>query len=90
MGQKKNGFVVEIDGHTTLHHEGDDSLLECLEKHQIPANFHCRDGFCGACRTKLISGQVHYTTDPLAFIDDDEILTCCSKPCSDIRIVLSE
>ena len=68
---------------------GDDkTILESLEKAGVPTNSHCRDGFCGACRTKIVAGEVHYTTDPLAYIDDDEILTCCSIPVSDIEIVL--
>jgi ferredoxin len=29
---------------------------------------------------------VDYTTDPLAFIDDDEILPCCTIAVSDITL----
>ena len=42
-----------------------------------------------AGRSKLINGEVEYTTDPLAFIDDDEILPCCCIPISNIEIELS-
>jgi len=49
--------------------------------------YHCREGFCGACRVRKIIGTVDYTLDPLAFIDDDEILPCCSTPKTDIEIV---
>ncbi len=90
MTQKDSGLTITIDGHEPICYQDDDSLLACLERHNIPANSHCRDGFCGACRTKLVTGEVDYTTDPLAFIDDDEILTCCSKPLSDIHIIITE
>ncbi len=90
MTKKHTGFVITINDHETLFYQGDDSLLDYLEKHNIHPNYHCRDGFCGACRTKLIAGEVEYTTDPLAFIEDDEILTCCSKPVGDIHIRLTE
>lgn len=63
-----------------------DSTLESIERRNIDIQYHCRDGYCGACRCKLRSGQVEYKVDPLAFIDDDEILTCCTQPKTDITI----
>lgn len=63
-----------------------ETLLEALERNKVVVQYHCRDGFCGACRSKLISGEVEYTTDPLAFINDDEFLPCCTKPKTDITI----
>lgn len=66
----------------------DETLLESLERHQIEVQYHCRDGFCGACRCKLLKGDIRYTTDPLAFIDDDEILPCCTKAKGAIAIEL--
>jgi ferredoxin len=66
----------------------DTTILESLEYAKVETHSHCRDGFCGACRCKLQTGTVNYTTDPLAFIDDDEILPCCSVPTSNITIEL--
>ncbi|MFT6919349.1 MAG: ferredoxin, partial [Cognaticolwellia sp.] len=43
-------------------------------------------GFCGTCRCLLKKGTVEYAQFPLAFIGDNEILTCCSTPTSDIEI----
>lgn len=77
---------VCVDKHTRLLFDEEDSLLITLEKHKIDVHYHCREGFCGACRTKLISGEVEYKVDPLACIDDDEILACCCVPLSDIEI----
>lgn len=62
------------------------TTLEYLESQGLKVNYHCRDGTCGACRCKLNKGDVSYTTDPLAYIRDGEILTCCTKPTSDIDI----
>lgn len=64
----------------------DTTVLESLEQANIPAEYHCREGFCGACRCKLTSGEVEYVIDPLAFIDDDEVLPCVIRPQSDIEI----
>lgn len=62
------------------------TTLEYLESQGLKVNYHCRDGTCGACRCQLNSGDVAYTTEPLAYIRDGEILTCCTKPISDIDI----
>lgn len=69
-----------------IEHQPEKSILESLEAENVDVHFHCREGFCGACRTKLHSGEVEYTTDPLAYIDDDEILPCCCIPITDISI----
>tara|TARA_R110001583_G_scaffold195070_1_gene368930 strand:- start:377 stop:643 length:267 start_codon:yes stop_codon:yes gene_type:complete len=66
-----------------------DTILESLEAKNIESQSHCRDGFCGACRCIITSGEVKYTTDPLAYIEDNEILICCSIPITDIEINLS-
>lgn len=56
------------------------SVLDALELASVSIQSHCRAGYCGACRTKLIDGEVEYTTEPLAYIEDDEVLPCCCKP----------
>ena len=64
----------------------DKTILNTLERQSIESHFHCRDGFCGACRCKLKEGTVEYTQYPLACIGDNEILTCCAYPTSNIVI----
>ncbi len=81
-------FIIHLDDQTRLACLKDKTLLESLEAHQVEVHFQCREGFCGACRTKLIEGQVDYLTDPLAFIDDDEILPCCCVAKSDLKLKL--
>ena len=41
----------------------DSTILNALEAADVHIHYHCREGFCGACRTKLIEGEVEYTTD---------------------------
>ncbi|MCJ8352173.1 class I ribonucleotide reductase maintenance protein YfaE [Moritella sp.] len=67
----------------------DSSLLDTLERtgHQI--EYQCRQGYCGACRTPLISGTVTYTTDPLATVAPGSILPCCCKADSDIKLTVT-
>lgn len=68
--------------------ENDPSLLDALQANGVEILYHCREGFCGACRCKLKEGSVEYSNEPLAFVRRGEILTCCSKPTSDIKIEL--
>lgn len=66
--------------------EQDSTLLSSLQSNGTEVLYHCREGFCGACRCKLKSGTIQYLNEPLAFVRKGEILTCCSKPTSDIEI----
>lgn len=88
MDSKKEGRAAVTCGGCTFEHSEGNTLLETLEQNSLQVHYHCREGFCGACRTKLNSGEVEYTTDPLAFIDDDEILPCCCIPVTNIDITL--
>ena len=56
------------------------TLLESLEAQDVTLNYQCREGYCGSCRTQLLEGEVHYTEEPMAWINDDEILPCCCIP----------
>lgn len=77
--------TITLDGNSIECTQGK-SVLENIESAGVEMAYNCREGFCGVCRTKLVSGQVEYTIDPLAFIDDDEILSCCTKPITDIEV----
>ena len=80
--------MIKIKQHKTVYSQQNKTLLESIELQNIDVHYHCREGFCGACRTKLIRGEVKYLSDPLAYIDDNEILPCCCVPVSDIEIEL--
>tara|TARA_B110000438_G_C15703903_1_gene602303 strand:+ start:312 stop:809 length:498 start_codon:yes stop_codon:yes gene_type:complete len=64
------------------------TLLESLEAQNVTMHYQCREGYCGSCRTQLLEGEVHYTEEPMAWINDDEILPCCCIPKTAIRIKL--
>lgn len=66
------------------------NLLSALEQHKLQVNYHCRAGFCGACRCKLISGSVTYLEEPLAFVRKGEFLPCCSVPATDLAIEIPD
>lgn len=64
------------------------SLLESLEAQDVAIQYQCREGYCGSCRVQLLEGEVHYTDEPMAWINDDEVLPCCCIPKTAIRIKL--
>lgn len=62
------------------------TLLEQLEDQGIELNTQCRGGFCGACRVRLLEGTVQYNHEPLAALQDGEILPCSCQQASEIKI----
>ncbi|TWX52882.1 class I ribonucleotide reductase maintenance protein YfaE [Colwellia hornerae] len=78
-----------VDNKTITFQANDKNLLDCLEKANVEVHYHCRDGFCGACRVTLVEGEIYYPQgEPLAFIGDGEILSCCCVPRSDITLIV--
>lgn len=61
-----------------------ESLLEGLERTGHVVEYQCRGGYCGSCRTTIISGDVSYASTPLAFVAAGEILPCCARPQGDL------
>ena len=53
----------------TLQVGADQTILEVLNDYGIPIPSVCRDGFCGSCKTRHLSGGVDHRDDTL---DDEE------------------
>lgn len=96
----ENTPQIEFDGmappvFTVALHDGREvrfqharTLLESLEAQQVDIHYQCREGYCGSCRVQLLEGAVHYLQEPMAWLDDDEILPCCCIPRTDLKIKL--
>ncbi|MCP4986212.1 MAG: 2Fe-2S ferredoxin-like protein [Colwellia sp.] len=81
---------INVQGQV-VHYNREHTLLESLESADIEVHYHCRDGFCGACRVTLVEGEINYPLgEPLAFIREGEILACCCIPVTDITLVIDE
>nr|WP_129952353.1 class I ribonucleotide reductase maintenance protein YfaE [Rahnella sp. RFA10(1/100)] len=79
-------LTLSANGQQLVCKAGHRNLLEVFEHHQVEVEYQCREGYCGSCRMKLISGEVTYSEKPLAFISDGEILSCCCMPVGDIEV----
>ena len=62
------------------------SLLEALEYHGIAVEYQCRSGYCGSCRCRMTAGKVTYRQEPLALVNEGEILPCCCIPECEIEL----
>ncbi|MDP5149258.1 class I ribonucleotide reductase maintenance protein YfaE [Rheinheimera baltica] len=79
--------TVKVNADVAINFDGQArTLLDALEQQRLQVNFHCREGYCGACRCKLLHGEIRYINEPLAFVRQGEFLPCCSIPVNDIEI----
>ncbi|MFJ2985687.1 MULTISPECIES: pyridoxamine 5'-phosphate oxidase family protein [unclassified Pseudomonas] len=56
------------------------TLLELAEARGLSPDFSCRGGSCGTCKTKVVSGQVHYPNPPAELPENGTALICCAVP----------
>ncbi len=77
---RKSGRVVEWQDRF-------ESILDLAENEGIQIPFECRQGFCGECKIKMISGEVHME-ETQGLEDGDEsgniILPCVAVPVTDV------
>lgn len=71
--------------------EADETILEAALKHGFTMPYSCRDGVCGACKGRILEGEVDYGqyqpfTLSMAEKEAGFALFCRSKPKSDLVI----
>ncbi len=67
----------------------DETILASGITQGINLPYGCKDGACGSCKCKKISGSVHHGTHQSKALSDAEeadgfVLTCCASPLSDV------
>jgi CDP-4-dehydro-6-deoxyglucose reductase len=67
----------------------DESILAAGIRQGIGLPYGCKDGACGSCKVKKVSGSVEHGPHQSKALSDDEeaagfMLTCCAKPQSDV------
>ncbi|MCL2909460.1 class I ribonucleotide reductase maintenance protein YfaE [Shewanella aquimarina] len=86
----KKAPIVSLQGQPVLLYTSNhQSLLAALEQKKVRIFSECRNGFCGACKTKVNRGSVVYHTEPLVELEEDECLPCCCHPDGDLDLALS-
>jgi CDP-4-dehydro-6-deoxyglucose reductase len=74
--------------------EDGESVLDAALRQGVNLRYGCRNGACGACKGKLLSGEIHYANDPRALTDEDKAennaLFCKALPDSELIIKVEE
>jgi CDP-4-dehydro-6-deoxyglucose reductase len=86
------GYKIDIQPaglHVTV--EPEQAILPAAIAAGIGLPYGCRDGACGSCKSKLVSGRVIHGAHQLKALSAEEeqagmILTCCATPQSDCVI----
>jgi len=73
----------------------DETVLEAAMKADLLLPYGCRNGACGTCKGRILSGRVDYGAHQPSTLPDDEkargyALFCCAKPLTDLAIEARE
>lgn len=82
-----SGHQFPVDAHETI--------LEAALKHGYILPYSCRDGVCGACKGKVLQGEVDHGKYQDSTLTEAErasgmTLFCCAKPKSDLSLECRE
>jgi len=74
--------------------ESNETVLDAALRQGVNLRYGCRNGACGACKGKLLQGDLHYDEDPIALTDEDKeqnfALFCEALPDSELVIEVEE
>ncbi len=73
-------MLISIQSDTT-----NSTLLNNLEAKGISVFTECRNGYCGACSTRLVKGVVSYKSKPMS-VKEGHVLVCCAKAHTDVTL----
>lgn len=80
-----SSYAVEFGEHA-YEFAGQPSLLAAFEDWQLPIDAECRAGECGACRLRLVAGEVADCQASHCELPPGEILACCKVPRSPLKL----
>ncbi|MBL8351408.1 MAG: CDP-6-deoxy-delta-3,4-glucoseen reductase [Burkholderiaceae bacterium] len=69
----------------------DETILAAAIRHGVGLPYGCKDGACGSCKSRLVSGRVIHGAHQLKALSATEedaglVLTCCATPQADCTI----
>lgn len=72
--------------------DNDETVLDAALRQGLALQYGCRGGACGACKGKILTGEVRYDDEPMALSEEDSeeggVLTCVAKASSDLVLEL--
>ena len=84
-------FTVQIakSGHSFTVEDGE-TIIDAALRQNIGLPYGCRNGVCGSCEAKLISGEVSYPDDQPKPSTEGRCLPCQGMPASDLVLDVRE
>ena len=87
-------IIIKPSDHSFACADGDTVLAAAMAA-DLMIPYGCRNGACGTCKGKVLSGSVDYGPYQKATLSDDDkahglALFCCAKPLSDLVIEVKE
>lgn len=86
--------VIRTSSSLSFNSNEGETLLDAAGKAGIFFLYSCRNGRCGSCKAKLISGECHSQHEELGLsqkeLDDGWILTCVRTAVSDLNIEVED
>jgi len=75
--------------------EADETVLQAAMRADLMIPYGCRNGACGTCKGRILTGRVDYGPYQASTLTDDEkasglALFCCARPLSDLEIEVRE
>ena len=89
------GFQIRVQpGQHDFQAEAGEPILDAALRHGLMLPYGCRDGVCGACRSRVLSGSVSHGTTAQALSQADRdagfALLCCAHANEDLTIEARE
>ncbi len=78
--------ALKINKLITIESNSAETLLESMERSGLHPEYNCRDGHCGACRCRLVAGEVEYVGFAMAYTQNNEILPCICRAKSALEL----
>jgi CDP-4-dehydro-6-deoxyglucose reductase len=74
--------------------ENDETILDGALRNGLAFPYGCRGGACGACKAKLLDGNISYEDEPMGLSQEEQAdsisLLCVAKAASDISVEIKE
>jgi len=87
-------IILQPSGNTFTVEPGE-FILEAAMRQQLQLPYGCRNGACGSCKARIVSGSVDYGQHQASTLTDEEksagkVLICCAKPIGDLTLEVRE
>ena len=87
--------VTLMPGGQSFQVDDNETVLTAALRQGITLPYGCRDGACGACKGKIVEGEVDYGDSQVSALTDADrkqglALFCCARPTDDLRVECQE